>query len=183
MLDLEALAKHRGSLLGDLPGAPQPSQKAFESGVLAALDRLDPSRPVFVESESKRIGRLQVPDLLLDAMRVSPCVRVDLPLELRVALLKEEYAHFLADPTLLAERLEPLMPLHGRQRSTAGTRSRAPAPSTRWSPSCWSRTTTRAMPAPSSAISRPTRRPPSSRRPALTATRFAARRARADRGR
>lgn len=113
VLDLEALAKHRGSLLGDLPGAPQPSQKAFESGVLAALDRLDPSRPVFVESESKRIGRLQVPDTLLDAMRVSPCVRVDLPRELRVALLKEEYAHFLADPALLAERLVPLIPLHG----------------------------------------------------------------------
>ena len=114
VLDLEALAKHRGSLLGDLPGAPQPSQKAFESGVLAALDHLDSSRPLFVESESKRIGRLQVPDSLLDAMRVSPCVRVDLPLELRVALLKEEYAHFLADPVLLAERLVPLIPLHGR---------------------------------------------------------------------
>lgn len=112
-LDLEALAKHRGSLLGDLPGEPQPSQKAFESGVLAALERLDPARAVFVESESKRIGRLQVPDALLDAMRASPCVRVDLPLPSRVALLKEEYAHFLADPALLAERLAPLVPLHG----------------------------------------------------------------------
>jgi tRNA 2-selenouridine synthase len=114
VLDLEALAKHKGSLLGDLPDEPQPSQKAFEGAVLAALERLDPSHPVIVESESRRIGRLQVPDALLAAMRASRCVRVDLPPPLRVALLKQEYAHFLADPSLLAERLEQLAPLHGR---------------------------------------------------------------------
>ena len=114
VLDLESLAKHRGSLLGDLPGEPQPSQKSFEGAVLAALRRFDPSLPVIVESESKRIGRLQVPDTLLEAMRASPCIRVDLPVPLRVALLKEEYAHFLADPALLASRLAPLVPLHGR---------------------------------------------------------------------
>ncbi|MGK4277573.1 hypothetical protein, partial [Escherichia coli] len=45
VLDLEALAKHRGSLLGDLPGEPQPSQKSFESQLTTALLRLDPRRP------------------------------------------------------------------------------------------------------------------------------------------
>jgi tRNA 2-selenouridine synthase len=113
-LDLEGLAKHRGSLLGDLPGDPQPSQKMFESLLLRALEALDPARVVFVESESKRIGRLQVPDALLAAMRGAPCARVELPRPLRVALLREEYAHFLADPSLLAERLAPLVPLRGR---------------------------------------------------------------------
>src|SRR5215472_1873107 len=54
-LDLEGLARHRGSVLGGLPGTAQPSQKAFESGLCEALARLDPSRPVFVESESRRI--------------------------------------------------------------------------------------------------------------------------------
>jgi tRNA 2-selenouridine synthase len=115
VLDLEALARHRGSLLGDLPDAAQPTQKAFESAVLEALSRLDPSRVVFVESESKRIGRVQVPEALLDAMRASPCVRVELPLPLRIALLKEEYGHFLSDPDALAQRLAPLVPLHGRE--------------------------------------------------------------------
>lgn len=114
VLDLEAIAKHRGSLLGDLPDQPQPSQKRFESLLLEQLDRFDPARPVIVESESKRIGRLQVPDALLASMREAPCVRVDLTTALRVALLKEEYAHFLADPVLLAERLAPLVPLHGK---------------------------------------------------------------------
>ena len=63
-LDLELLARHRGSLLGDLPGAPQPSQKAFESALLERLDPFDPARPVFVESESRRVGTVQLPDAL-----------------------------------------------------------------------------------------------------------------------
>jgi tRNA 2-selenouridine synthase len=113
-LDLEGLARHRGSLLGDLPNDPQPSQKLFESLLLRALEALDPARPVFVESESKKIGRLQVPESLLATMRGSPCVRVDLSRPMRIALLEEEYAHFLADPALLGERLAPLVPLHGR---------------------------------------------------------------------
>lgn len=113
-LDLEGLAKHRGSLLGDLPDAAQPTQKAFESLVLHRLQCLDPARPVYVESESKKIGRLQVPEALLAAMRDSSCVRVDLTPAQRIALLKEEYAHFLDDPALIATRLAPLAALHGK---------------------------------------------------------------------
>ena len=114
VLDLEALARHRGSLLGDLPDAPQPTQKSFESQLLERLARFDASRDVFVESESRRIGRLQVPDALLETMRTSPCVRLELPLASRVALLKDEYAHFLRDPAALAHKLAALVPLHGK---------------------------------------------------------------------
>ena len=113
-LDLETLARHRGSLLGDLPGEPQPSQKSFESQLLDALARLDPSRPVYVESESRRIGSVQMPDALLAAMRVGRALTLRTPLEKRVALLKAEYAHFLADPALLGACLRPLTPLHGK---------------------------------------------------------------------
>ena len=114
VLDLEDLARHRGSLLGDLPDRPQPAQKFFESLLLASLERFDASRPVIVESESRRIGRLQVPDALLQTMRAAPCINVELSTASRIALLKEEYAHFLADPVLLAQRLAPLVPLHGK---------------------------------------------------------------------
>ncbi|MEP7182602.1 MAG: tRNA 2-selenouridine(34) synthase MnmH [Betaproteobacteria bacterium] len=114
-LDLEGLARHRGSLLGDLPGDPQPSQKWFDSELLAALQRFEPARPVYVESESKKIGTVQVPDALLAAMRSASCIRVDTPQPLRVELLKDEYAHFLADHALLSRRLAPLVELHGRQ--------------------------------------------------------------------
>jgi len=115
VLDLEALAKHRGSLLGDLPGEAQPTQKTFDSELAVALERFDPSRVVYVESESKKIGTVQVPDSLLAAMRSAECIRIDTPMPLRIALLKDEYAHYLADPATLSERLAHLVPLHGRQ--------------------------------------------------------------------
>jgi len=115
VLDLEALARHRGSLLGDLPGNPQPVQKRFDSLVLEALDRFDPARPVYVESESRKIGTLQVPDALLDAMRRAECIRIDTPQPLRLLLLKDEYPHFLADAPALSGRLAHLAPLHGHR--------------------------------------------------------------------
>jgi len=115
VLDLEGLAKHRGSLLGDLPDDPQPSQKWFESQLAADLARFDPARPVYVESESRRIGTVQLPDALLTAMRAASCIVLDTPAALRVTLLKEEYAHFLADPALLKARLSRLLQLQGRK--------------------------------------------------------------------
>ena len=116
VLDLETLAAHRGSVLGGLPGQPQPSQKMFESRLLAALQALDAARPVFVEGESKKIGQLQVPDALMGTMRGSPCVRLDVSVETRVTLLLEEYRHFLADRAALDAQLDCLVELHGRER-------------------------------------------------------------------
>jgi tRNA 2-selenouridine synthase len=113
VLDLEALAAHRGSILGNMPGEPQPTQKMFDSLVWTALARLDPKRPVFVEAESKKIGRLRVADALIEAMWSSDCLVLDAPLRVRVALLKAEYAHFIAEPDRLAAQLECLRPLHG----------------------------------------------------------------------
>ncbi len=113
-LDLEGLARHRGSLLGDLPDAPQPSQKAFETALVACLERFDPQLPVYVESESKRIGTVQLPETLLQPMRRASCILVETPRALRVALLREEYEHFLVDHAMLTARLAPLSELHGR---------------------------------------------------------------------
>src|SRR5207244_8814302 len=69
VLDLEELAAHRGSVLGNLPGRPQPSQKWFESQLLAALSALDPARTVYVAGESRKIGQVQVPEGLIRRMR------------------------------------------------------------------------------------------------------------------
>lgn len=114
VLDLEKLAQHRGSLLGDLPGQPQPTQKTFETRLWDALCAFTPDRPVYIEAESRKIGVLSVPNVLLDRMRASPCVRIEAPQEARVEFLMDDYAHFLGNPTLLAERLTRLMELHGR---------------------------------------------------------------------
>lgn len=113
VLDLEGIAAHRGSVLGGLPDRPQPSQKMFESMLWARLRELDPRRPVYVESESKRIGRLQVPQSLMDCMWASECVRIQADAGVRAALLKDEYAHFFADVDSLHRQLDCLVELHG----------------------------------------------------------------------
>jgi len=114
VLDLERLACHRGSLLGSVPGEPQPSQKAFESALLERLQGFDASRPVFVESESRRVGALQLPDALLERMRTGRGVALQTPHPLRVALLKQDYRHFIDDAGALERSLLPLTPLHGK---------------------------------------------------------------------
>jgi tRNA 2-selenouridine synthase len=114
VLDLEKLAAHRGSVLGNLPDQPQPAQKMFESGIWWRLRSFDTKRPVFVESESKRIGALQVPDELMVSMWDSQCLWVETDTGTRVELLKEQYAHFLADPAALGRQLDCLVQLHGR---------------------------------------------------------------------
>jgi tRNA 2-selenouridine synthase len=113
VLDLEMLAAHRGSLLGALPGQPQPPQKSFESAIWSALSGFDPARPVFVESESKKIGALRVPEALITAMHASRCVQLEVPLAARVQLLREEYPHFLRDPETLNNQLAHLARLRG----------------------------------------------------------------------
>jgi tRNA 2-selenouridine synthase len=115
-LDLEDLAAHRGSVLGNLPGRPQPSQKMFESLLLRELQALDASQPVFVEGESKKIGELQVPEALMSRMRASPCIVLETALETRVDLLLDEYRHFLADRGALEAQLDCLAALHGKEK-------------------------------------------------------------------
>jgi tRNA 2-selenouridine synthase len=116
VLDLEALAAHRGSVLGDLPGAPQPSQKAFETALWTALSGFDVGKPVFVESESRKVGNLRVPEALITRMRQSECIRLEAGERERVALLREDYAHFESRRDALVEKLECLAPLHGNER-------------------------------------------------------------------
>jgi tRNA 2-selenouridine synthase len=114
VLDLEAIASHRASVLGVIPGQPQPTQKAFETRLWDALRRFDPTRPVFVEAESKKVGNLTIPDSVMAAMRASACLRLDLSLQGRVQLLMEDYDYFVKDTAYFCERLERLTDLKGR---------------------------------------------------------------------
>lgn len=115
VLDLEALACHRGSILGGLPGQPQPTQKAFDNRLWQALRALDAARPVFVESESKKIGRLQVPDALIDRLHQhGQVLRVDMADDARVQLLLQDYGFFAADPDHFCRLLDGLVVLRGK---------------------------------------------------------------------
>jgi tRNA 2-selenouridine synthase len=116
VLHLEDLAAHRGSVLGNLPGRPQPSQKMFEGLVLKALNGFDVHKQVFVEGESKKIGQLQVPDALIARMRASECVMLDTAPGARVALLMDEYRHFFSDLPALNAQLDCLIGLHGKEK-------------------------------------------------------------------
>jgi tRNA 2-selenouridine synthase len=115
VLDLEALANHRGSVLGLAPGEAQPSQKRFDTCLWEALRRFDPARPVWVESESKKIGDVRVPEALIARMRASPCAWLELGLERRVELLLEDYAFFVRDTDAFCARLSALAALRGRE--------------------------------------------------------------------
>lgn len=115
VLDLEALANHRGSVLGLVPGSPQPGQKQFESRVWEALRGFDPGRPVIVESESKKVGDLRVPETLIECMRASPCIQLELALEARVRLLMDDYDFFVRDTETFCQRLDALRVLRGHE--------------------------------------------------------------------
>lgn len=116
VLDLEALAAHRGSIFGALPGAVQPSQKRFEGALAQAIVRLDPSRPVLIEAESSRIGALRLPPKLWAAMCAAPRLRIEAPLAARAAWLACAYADITADGGALAARLAALAPFHAKAR-------------------------------------------------------------------
>jgi tRNA 2-selenouridine synthase len=116
VLDLEDLAAHMGSVLGAYPDRPQPAQKLFESRIWFALKNFNPNRPIFVESESKKIGNLHTPEELLNRMRAATCINLHAAVPVRVELLKQEYAHFLKDAELLNQKLNCLTPIQGKEQ-------------------------------------------------------------------
>ncbi|MCP4819037.1 MAG: tRNA 2-selenouridine(34) synthase MnmH [Shimia sp.] len=125
VLDLEAMAEHRGSLFGPMSDA-QPSQKAFESRLAMGIARLDPTRPVYVEAESSKIGRLIIPPTLWQAMIKAPNLRLAAPLAARTDHLLTAYPDMVADAEKLDGVLDQLVRYHGHDvidhwRALAGT--------------------------------------------------------------
>ena len=114
VLDLEALANHRSSVLGLIPGKPQPTQKAYDSLIWAALKSFDASKPVYIESESKKVGNVAIPEGLIAAMRAAPCLQIELSEDDRVALLLEDYDFFVKDIEFFCDRLGALTQARGK---------------------------------------------------------------------
>jgi tRNA 2-selenouridine synthase len=114
VLDLEDIATHRGSVIGAVPGKEQPSQKYFDSLLVQKLSGFDPTRPIWVEAESKKIGNVRLPDALLDTMHAGArLLRIEAPMAERVLLWREDYRHFEDDPEAFVARLEHLRKLIG----------------------------------------------------------------------
>ena len=114
-IDLEELAAHRGSVFG-AEERPQPSQRRFETMLCAECRKLDFAKPVFIEAEGRKIGVLHTPAPLLAAMRAAPAIRLEAPLQARVAYLLSEYKTFCEDAKMFAASLEKLRPHAGHER-------------------------------------------------------------------
>jgi tRNA 2-selenouridine synthase len=119
VLDLEALANHRGSLLGqEWSGdfSPQPSQKRFESLLLQELQGFDVNKPVWLEAESNKIGQVYLPSALWQQMKQARCVEIQLPTAVRVEWLLHEYPHLISHPELLKPKIERLKSRYGSEK-------------------------------------------------------------------
>jgi tRNA 2-selenouridine synthase len=114
ILDLEGLAVHRGSVLGNEPNIDQPSQKGFETALWNALRKLDPSQPVVVESESKKVGGLHIPDALMEKIRNGACIELRSSTQTRVSWLIREYHHFLTGTDNFKDKLALLTTHYGK---------------------------------------------------------------------
>ncbi len=115
VLDLEGLAAHRGSVLGSIPGRPQPRQKSFETALFTTLRGFDPARPVYVEAESRKIGALHVPEALIQRMRASACVNIEASRGARLNHLLRDYAWLGDDPAHLQGALARLKGLQSNE--------------------------------------------------------------------
>lgn len=119
VLDLEALANHRGSLLGEEwqeKPTPQPSQKYFESLLLQQLQKFDVNKIVWLESESNKIGRVYLPLSLWQKMKQASCVEIQLPIAARVNFLLQEYPYLVNNPVFLKAKLELIKSRIGKHK-------------------------------------------------------------------
>ncbi|CAG2238984.1 mnmH [Mytilus edulis] len=108
VLDLEGLAKHKGSMLGRYPNEDQPSQKYFTSLLVEKLMSFDPSKTVYMESESRRIGKCSIPEGLFSKLCHAPRICVHLPMEERVKHIIRDYPYMIEDVETLHNILEYL---------------------------------------------------------------------------
>lgn len=112
IIDLEGMARHRGSLLGAMKDG-QPAQKAFETALAMTLCELDPMRPTLVEAESSKIGQIIIPPTLWGAMQTAPRITITAPLAARAAFLQTAYADLSENRDKLRDRLQPLRHVRG----------------------------------------------------------------------
>jgi tRNA 2-selenouridine synthase len=116
VIDLEDLACHRGSVLGNIPGESQPSQRMFDSRLLLVMQKMDLSKPIYIESESRKIGSITLPDALSDRMHESECLYLEVPEEERVKGLCVDYKYYIDNPEILIKHLGYLSDIRGKEQ-------------------------------------------------------------------
>ena len=94
VIDLEGLANHKGSAFGSLGQSPQPSREQFENELSSVIHSLDPDKIVWIEDESRNVGKITIPQEFWERMRKSPLIRIDAAREIRLQRLLRDYACF-----------------------------------------------------------------------------------------
>lgn len=112
VVDLEAIANHRGSAFGSLGKGDQPSQEYFENLLASKLFELDPNIQVWMENESRLIGKVRIPNSIYNFICHSLLIDIDVPISVRKNIILKEYGHFpvsnLIEKTeLLSKRMGP----------------------------------------------------------------------------
>ena len=94
VIDLEGISNHKGSAFGSLGQEIQPSTEQFENMLCRELESLDYNRVIWVEEESRNVGKVFLPQSFWNQMRTSPLIRIDTPYEIRMERLMRDYACF-----------------------------------------------------------------------------------------
>ena len=113
VIDLEGFANHKGSSFGAIGQEPQPRPEQFENDLAKHWNTLDPERRVWLEDESKNIGRVFIPDALWNQMKLAPIIRVNVPKSERIKRLVKEYGTF--DKKILQVAIERIQKRLGGQ--------------------------------------------------------------------
>ncbi len=112
-LDIEGTAHHKGSVFGPLGQKQQPTNEQFENNLAHLWRKFDFSKPVWIEDESRQLGKVGIPDPLFLKMREAPVVVIEVAKPVRVRRLVKEYGSF--DKELLAQQLEKIRERLGGQ--------------------------------------------------------------------
>lgn len=114
VIDLEALAHHKGSSFGAIGELPQPTVEQFENDLHGVLSQINPEKRIWIEDESLTIGTARIPVSFYNQMRKAPVIFVDVPKEIRIIRLVKEYTgchHSLLEAALerIKKRLDGLL--------------------------------------------------------------------------
>ena len=115
VVDLEGIAHHKGSAFGSLGEDVQPTTEFFENLLFEEFIKLDKKKSIWLEDESKNIGRVYIPDELFSLMRKSPVYVINIPKEKRIERLVIDYGKF--SDQLLIERIERISKKIGGQNT------------------------------------------------------------------
>ena len=108
ILDLEGLARHKGSLLGAIPNLKQPSQKLFESLLFYEINKLNLKKNIFIEAESSKVGNVHIPKSIWSNMILSKRIEVVADVNTRAKFLIDDYHYMCKNPILIEPMIKGL---------------------------------------------------------------------------